>query len=87
MDECLAADGVNKFFIKGKFGEFSRKQFAWSRPAFGSIVNFVSIMTPKFLTCPPVVITVDSTFKSGRFFNGRVFLNNHQHFSYVIIQF
>ena len=30
-----------------------------------SIVNLVSIMTPKFLTCSPGVITVDPKVKSG----------------------
>ena len=33
----------------------------------GSIVNLVSIMTPKFLTCSLGVIAVDPTFKSGSF--------------------
>ena len=70
----LSADSIKKVDNR-KLGKFSRKRFAWSCLC-GSIVNLVPIMTPKFLTCSPGVITMDPTYDS-RFTGSGTLVEQH----------
>ena len=67
MDECFSGRWCQTFSIIGNFPNFQESNLRGLVYMYCSIVNVVFIMTPKFLTCSPGVITVDPIFKSGSF--------------------